>query len=119
MVAAILAYEMKSLLVGEGATPERVRAIEEAIEGSDEGADLIHMRTMHLGPEELLVAAEFAVKTTDSASDVARGINVVEERIRAAVPIARVVYLEPDVRRSDATAAAAPEQRTPPTQAAH
>ena len=116
VVSAILAYEMKSLLVGEGATPEQLRAIEEAIKGSDEVADLIHMRTMHLGPEELLVAAKFAVKTTDSAADVARGIDVVEERFRAAVPIARVIYLEPDIRRADT---AVPQQASSPSQAAH
>ena len=127
VVSAILALEMKSLLVGEGATPEQVRAIEAAIRDSDEVAGLIHMRTMHLGPEELLVAAKFAVKTSDSAADVAAGINAVEERIRAAVPIARVIYLEPDIPRADgaapagaATGAAAspPKQAGPPAQAA-
>jgi cation diffusion facilitator family transporter len=117
VVSAILAYEMKSLLVGEGATPEQTRAIEDAIRNSDEVADLIHMRTMHLGPEELLVAAKFAVKTSDSAADVAAGINAVEERIRAAVPIARVIYLEPDIPR--APGRVAPEQAGPPAQAAH
>jgi cation diffusion facilitator family transporter len=114
VVSAILAIEMKSLLVGEGATPEQTSAIEAAIRNSDEVADLIHMRTMYLGPEELLVAAKFAVKTSDSAADVAAGINAVEARIREAVPIARVIYLEPDIRR-----AVAPEQAKPPAQAAH
>lgn len=97
VVSAILAIEMKSLLVGEGATPEQTRAIEAAIKNSDEVADLIHMRTMYLGPEELLVAAKFAVKMSDSGADVARGINAVEAKIREAVPIARVIYLEPDI----------------------
>jgi cation diffusion facilitator family transporter len=97
VVAAILAIEMKSLLVGEAATPDQVRAIETAIRDGDEVADLIHMKTIHLGPEELLVAAKFAVRQSDSAADVARGIDAVEARIRAAVPIARVIYLEPAV----------------------
>ena len=58
---------------------------------------IIHMRTVHLGPEELLVAAKFAVRHDETAADVARGIDAVEARIRAAVPIARVIYLEPDI----------------------
>jgi cation diffusion facilitator family transporter len=98
VVAAILAIEMKSLLVGEAATPEQVRAIEAAILAGGEVAELIHMRTVHLGPEELLVAAKFAVHRADTASEVARDIDAMEERIRAAVPIARVIYLEPAIR---------------------
>jgi len=96
-VAAILAIEMKSLLIGESATPDQVRAIEKAIRDGDEVADIVHMKTVHLGPEELLVAAKFAVREGDSAADVARGIDAVEARIRAAVPIARVIYLEPAI----------------------
>jgi cation diffusion facilitator family transporter len=107
VVAAILAIEMKSLLIGEAATDEQVRAIEAAIRDSDEFADLIHMRTVHLGPDELLVAAKVGVRHDDSAADVARGIDSIEERIRAAVPIARVIYLEPDLRKSAAAPAPA------------
>ncbi|GAA3313019.1 hypothetical protein GCM10020219_024170 [Nonomuraea dietziae] len=58
------------------------------------------MRTLHLGPEELLVAAKIAVDHDDTAADVARGIDEAEQRIRAAVPIARVIYLEPDLDRA-------------------
>jgi cation diffusion facilitator family transporter len=100
VVAAILAIEMKSLLVGEAATPEQVRAIEEAIRAGDETEDIIHMKTVHLGPEELLVAAKVAVRHDDTAADVARGIDAVEERVRKAVPIARVIYLEPDLKQA-------------------
>jgi cation diffusion facilitator family transporter len=97
VVAAILAIEMKSLLIGESATPAEVRSIEKAIRDGDEVADIVHMRTVHLGPEELLVAVKFAVKQDQSAADVARGIDAIEARIRAAVPSARVVYLEPAI----------------------
>jgi divalent metal cation (Fe/Co/Zn/Cd) transporter len=58
---------------------------------------IIHMKTLHLGPEELLVAAKIAVPGTELAEEVARHINETEERIRQAVPIARVIYLEPDI----------------------
>jgi len=101
VVAVVLAIEMKSLLLGEGATPDNVRAIEGALAG--EGVEsVIHMRTMHLGPEELLVAAKVAVQPTNSAADVASAIDAAERRVRAAVPIARVIYLEPDIRRPEA-----------------
>ena len=97
VVAAILAIEMKSLLVGEAATPDEVRSIERAIRDGDEVADIVHMRTVHLGPEELLVAVKFAVKEDQTAEDVARGIDAIEARVRAAVPSARVIYLEPAI----------------------
>lgn len=96
-VAVVLAIETKSLLLGESATDEHVRAIEGAIVGGPEVERIIHMRTLHLGPEELLVAAKIGVRATDSAESLARGINAVEKRIREAVPIARVIYLEPDI----------------------
>ncbi|WP_432979728.1 cation diffusion facilitator family transporter [Dactylosporangium sp. CA-233914] len=99
-VAAILAVEMKSLLVGEAATPEQVEAIEKAIVDGPEVERVIHMRTVHLGPDELLVAAKIAVRHNETADEIARGIDAAEERIRAAVPIARVIYLEPDIYRA-------------------
>jgi cation diffusion facilitator family transporter len=97
VVAAILAVEMKSLLIGEAATEEQVQAIAEAIVAGPEVESVIHMRTVHLGPEELLVAAKVAVRHNETADEIARGIDAAEERIRAAVPIARVIYLEPDI----------------------
>jgi cation diffusion facilitator family transporter len=107
VVSAILAFEMKSLLVGEAATPEQVQAIEAAVRGGDEVTEIIHMRTIHLGPEELLVAAKIGVPADATAADIARGIDVVEARIRGAVPIARVIYLEPDIARRAPVAATA------------
>jgi cation diffusion facilitator family transporter len=96
-VAVVLAIETKSLLLGESATDEHVRLIEAAIVDGSEVESIIHMKTLHLGPEELLVAAKIAVRATDSAAQVAQGIDAAEARIRAAVPIARVIYLEPDI----------------------
>ena len=96
-VACVLAVEMKSLLVGESATGDMVQAIERAIEAGPEVECVIHMRTVHLGPEELLVAAKIAVRHDESAEQVARGSDAAEARIREAVPIARVIYLEPDI----------------------
>ncbi|MEH0111139.1 cation transporter [Tersicoccus sp. MR15.9] len=97
-VAAVLAVETRSLLLGESASREDVAAIERAIE-ADSATRIIHLRTMHLGPEELLVAAKIAVAASATGLEVAREIDAAEARIRAAVPIARVIYLEPDIAR--------------------
>jgi cation diffusion facilitator family transporter len=98
VVAAVLAVEMKSLLVGESATPEHIAAIEAALVGGCVQR-IIHMKTLHLGPEELLVAAKIAVGPQERAVDVAVAIDEAESRVREAVPIARVIYLEPDIDR--------------------
>ncbi|MEU8798370.1 cation diffusion facilitator family transporter [Spirillospora sp. NPDC048819] len=98
-IAIVLATEVKSLLIGESATADHVRLIREAILASRDVPSVIHMRTMHLGPDELLVAAKVAVDLQDDAREVAEAINDAEARIREAVPIARLIYLEPDVLR--------------------
>ncbi|MEV7965227.1 cation diffusion facilitator family transporter [Sphaerisporangium sp. NPDC088356] len=99
IIAVILAIETKSLLIGESAVPEIEEKICEALEGSPEVSKVIHLRTLHLGPEELLVAAKIAVEHGDTASDIAKGIDEAERRVREAVPMARVIYLEPDLYR--------------------
>ncbi|WP_144121968.1 cation diffusion facilitator family transporter [Catellatospora sichuanensis] len=97
VIAVVLALETKSLLLGESATDEHVKAIAAAITNGPEVERVIHMRTLHLGPEELLVAAKIAVRHDETADEVARGIDAAEARIREAVPIAKVIYLEPDI----------------------
>jgi divalent metal cation (Fe/Co/Zn/Cd) transporter len=99
VVAVILGVETKSLLLGEAATPAAQRRIVAALEDGGSGISLIHMRTQHLGPEELLVAAKIAVQHDDTAASVAAAIDAAEARIRAAEPSAQVIYLEPDLRR--------------------
>jgi cation diffusion facilitator family transporter len=102
VIAFVLALETKSLVLGEGAAPDAVRRIEAALLADGSVERVIHMRTLHLGPEELLVAAKIAVRHDDTAAEVARAIDAAEVRVREAVPIARVIYLEPDLLR-DAT----------------
>jgi cation diffusion facilitator family transporter len=97
-IAVILAMETKSLLLGESATKDDVGRIRHAIEA--DGTAIIHLKTLHLGPEELLVAAKISVEAGDSGLGIAKAIDDAEARIRAAVPIARVIYLEPDIRRA-------------------
>lgn len=102
VIAVVLALETKSLLLGEAAGTEDVEKIKAAVVDGDTVTRVIHMRTLHLGPEELLVAAKIAVQGDDTATEVANAINAAEARIRAAVPIARVIYLEPDIYHPEA-----------------
>jgi cation diffusion facilitator family transporter len=102
-IAVVLAREMKSLLLGESAAPGVVTDIRTALVG-DRGAftRVIHLRTMHLGPDELLVAAKLAVDPTLPLQRVAEAIDDAEVRVRSAVPTARLIYIEPDVDRTRA-----------------
>lgn len=104
VIAVVLAAETKSLLLGEAAGTEDIEKIKAALVDGDVVTRVIHMRTLHLGPEELLVAAKIAVEGDDTATQVADAINAAEARIRAAVPIARVIYLEPDIYKAEAAA---------------
>ncbi|MGV9560708.1 cation diffusion facilitator family transporter [Streptomyces sp. NPDC003480] len=113
LIALVLAAETKSLLLGEAAGPDVVRKIESVTVDGETVTGIIHMRTLHLGPEELLVAAKIAVRHDDTAAQVAAAIDAAEARIRAAVPIARVIYLEPDIY-SAAEAAKGPDPEATP-----
>ena len=97
--AFIVGYETKSLLIGEAATEETSARIVAAIESGPEGFRLIHLRTSHIGPENLLVVGKIGVPADQTAADLTAGIDAVEKRIRAAVPIAETIYLEPDIYR--------------------
>jgi cation diffusion facilitator family transporter len=99
VVAAILAVEMHSLLLGEPATPEVEDRITSAIIGVPEVQRLIHLRTEHLGPEELLVAAKVEFDPGLTIGELADVIDVLESRVRAEVPEASTIYIEPDVHR--------------------
>jgi cation diffusion facilitator family transporter len=113
VIAIVLAAETKSLLLGEAAGLEEVQKIEAAIVDGTTVTRIIHMRTLHLGPEELLVAAKIAVRHEDTATDIAAAIDAAEARIREAVPIARVIYLEPDIY-SETEAAKGPDPEATP-----
>jgi cation diffusion facilitator family transporter len=99
MVAVILGIETSSLLVGEGASDKDTDKITDAIAATPGVDSLIHIKTLYLGPEELMVAAKFAVGKKATAQDIAKTIDDAEVMIRKAVPAARVIYLEPDILR--------------------
>ncbi|WP_375493703.1 cation diffusion facilitator family transporter [uncultured Jatrophihabitans sp.] len=101
-VALVLVVETKSLLVGESASAADLTRIEAGLVGDGETSGVervIHLRTMHLGPDELLVGAKLAMPPGASLAQVASAIDAAEARVRAAVPAARVIYLEPDLDR--------------------
>ncbi|WP_308466199.1 cation diffusion facilitator family transporter [Rathayibacter soli] len=109
-VAIILGIETKSLLVGEGASDADVAAIRDAITSGEHAPRIIHMKTLYLGPDELMVAAKLGMAANHRLRTIAVETNEIEARIRQAVPAARVIYIEPDVYVD-------PNDTNPPTDA--
>ncbi|MBO0847542.1 MAG: cation diffusion facilitator family transporter [Nocardioides sp.] len=103
-VAVVLAIETKSLLIGESASAASEQKIAAALEETAGIDRIVHLKTLHLGPDEILVAAKIAVPPTATASDIAEAIDAAEASIRDAEPEARVIYLEPDIFRGSPTA---------------
>ena len=99
VIAAVLIVEMRSLLIGEGADKRDMDKILSAINSTPRVSKLIHIKTQHLGPEELLVAAKIHFDDGLSVSELANAVNDVERRIRAEVPYARPMYIEPGLGR--------------------
>ena len=99
LVAIVLGLETSSLLVGEGATAEDTGKIRKALKETDGVESIIHMKTLYLGPEELMVGAKIAVGEKATGKQIAKVIDAAEENVRTAVPAARVIYLEPDIKR--------------------
>jgi len=116
VVAIVLALETKSLLIGEAASPEAQRRITDALTGTAGVDRVIHMKTMHLGPDELLVAAKIGVAAGASAADVAATIDACEAAVRAAEPVTTAMYIEPDLYREGYTPAERPQ---PPATSGH
>ena len=96
VIAITLAIELRSLLIGESASPGDIQAIREALGADDSLVELIHLRTVHMGPDDILVAAK--VRLTDELQfrDVVGCINRMEARVRQRVPSAKRIYIEPD-----------------------
>ncbi|HZA30393.1 MAG TPA: cation transporter, partial [Propionibacteriaceae bacterium] len=115
LVAVALAIETKSLLLGEAASLEAVSRIEHAINGTPGVEQLIHMKTLHLGPEEVLVAAKIGVSQSASAGEVAETIDRAEVNIREAEPMVTALYLEPDIYKHDYAPAIRPERPAAPS----
>ena len=97
VIAVILAVETRSLLLGESASKAHVQAIRGAVANAD--TELVHLRTMHVGPEELLIALKIVVAPDATGEQIADHIDRLEKDIRAAVPLRSLIYIEPDIKR--------------------
>lgn len=100
VIAYILAVEMKSLLIGESVDEKTLRMIQKAVLDSDEVKSIIHIRTMHLGPEELLIGIKVESKA-NNIDELSTEINLIEGRIRTAIPGVHSIYIEPDIKRAN------------------
>jgi cation diffusion facilitator family transporter len=100
VVAVILGLEMGSLLIGEGAQPHEVAAIREALLATNGVNAIIHMKTLYVGPEELMVAAKIGVDANVSGQEIANIIDAAELEMRKQLPVAQLIYLEPDIVRT-------------------
>lgn len=100
VIAVILVIEMKGLLIGEAASPATLASILQTMESSPQVQKVIHLKTQHIGPDELLVGAKLAFDADLDLPALAEAINEVEHRLRQAVPSCRVIYIEPDIERS-------------------
>ena len=101
---------MKGLLIGESAAPAKQDAITNAIKESPDVERVIHMKTEHIGPDELLVAVKVAFRPDLTIQQLADSIDETERRIRAAVAEARIIYIEPDVYRDQTAEIPTPEK---------
>lgn len=100
LVAIILGAETSSLLVGEGATADDTTLIRDALEVVVGKGAVIHMKTLYLGPDELMLGAKISVAKGATGEEIAETINAAEESVRNAVPATRVIYLEPDIKHA-------------------
>ena len=100
VIAVVLAVKMKSLLIGVAALVEHDAAIRAALVDGGDIVSVIHLRTLHIGPESLLIAAKIEAAANLSLAALANAIDSAEARVRAVLPLESVIYLEPDLRRT-------------------
>jgi len=114
VIAIVLAVEMKSLLMGEAASPEDERRILASVRDIPNVHRVIHMRTQHLGPDQLMVAAKIEFDGHLDFRELSDAIDVVEARIRAALPSAEIIYIEPDIYDPEEDTRTRPLPTAPP-----
>lgn len=105
-ILLIIGNRLCSLVKVQSVLPEEVALIRSALEESAGVERVIHLQTMHVGPDELLVAAKIAIHDSDSGTQIAKAINDAEIALRTALPSAQYTFLEPDLdfgRQGDST----------------
>jgi cation diffusion facilitator family transporter len=94
VIAVLLAREMKSLLIGEAAAPETVAAVRGSLLTGPVVDDVVELRMVHLGPEDLLVTARVRLRQPPTRS-AEEAIAELEAHLKATVPSARAVFIVP------------------------
>ena len=100
VIAVILAIELKSLLIGESASPQQEATLREALLGDPDVVRILHLRTQHMGPDQLLVGAKLEFDVSLGMEELATAIDRTEALVREAVPAPRIIYIEPDLLRT-------------------
>ncbi len=116
LTAALLAYESKGLLIGEGADPQVVAGVREIVQ-TKQGIERVNeLLTMHLGPQDVLLTLSLDFDDRLSAGDVEIAITELEDLIKSAFPQISRVFIEAQswtahrVRRLDAPFEVVPEK---------
>ncbi|MCJ7665102.1 MAG: hypothetical protein MUO24_12795, partial [Desulfobacterales bacterium] len=94
LVALVLFYETKSLLIGEGVSDADLRKIKAAIVTVPEVKEAVNVLTMHLGPEEILVNLDINFADGLSTDQVEQAIDKVEQAIRKELPAVKKIFVE-------------------------
>jgi cation diffusion facilitator family transporter len=102
-VAFLLARDSKSLLIGEGVTAADAEKIRAVVRAHPDVIEIIHLRTMHLGPEEVMLAIKVRFLGNLDTRTLELRINDIEARLRKELPRLKRIYVEPgfDERRAD------------------
>ena len=112
--AALLAYETKGLIIGEAADPEVVATIGRIVAATATVRHLNELRTMHRGPDDILLALSVDFEDNLPAGKVEEAIYAMEVAIRERFPAIRSVFIEVQAKRHHEAFEAAEEEGREP-----
>ncbi len=92
--SVLLAYESKALLIGESANDDMIADIVSITKQEVVVQNVKNPLTMHLGPEEIILAMEINFKDDISSNDVAHAIETIERKIREMHPEIKKIFIE-------------------------
>ncbi|MFP4174244.1 MAG: cation diffusion facilitator family transporter [Halobacteriales archaeon] len=98
--ALALAWENRSLIVGEGVTKSERQGLINAVEAVEGVASVVDLRTLHMGPDSVLVTVESGFEGGMTASELRQATDRVEEAVRDVLPEADRIYVEAQETRS-------------------
>jgi cation diffusion facilitator family transporter len=93
-VAMFLAYECKALLIGEAAEPYVVESCRALLNGDRRVVRVAEVRTMHLGPRDILLAADLDIADGLTSAGVEAATAELETKLRENFPEIRRIYLK-------------------------